>query len=286
MTKRIIHFIRSAENLENSIGSSISIAKTLEYDIKLLMVLETRHTFFYPMTSPLKTGLASYEFEMIREERMKEEESQIKKFLEEHKSDKDMPEITYEIRSGATDMVLIEESEKDDAAMILVNEAEEPELGFIINTYLTILEKIDCPLIKVPEDFDLNKLSKILYATDYKEEDIQTLTRLAEIAAPFGGAITALHITDSVDLEEKLKSHGFESSIQDKIGYDKIDFAISEDKKVVTGILEFAEKGNYNVVVLLKENRNFLKRIFTKSDSNRVLKEADIPVMIYREPSH
>jgi len=285
MAKKIIHFIRSAENLENSIGSSISIAKTLGYEIKLLMILESRHTFFYPMTSPLKTGLASYEFEMIREERMKEEEKQIREFLDQQPEVENIPAITYDIRSGATDMILIEESEKDDTAMILVNEAEEPELGFIINTYMNILEKISCPLLKVPEEFELGKIRKILYATDYKEEDIPTLSMLAEFAAPFGGEITALHITDSVDLEEKLKSHGFESSIQEKAGYHKIEFAIREDKSVVNGILEYTGKGNFDLVVLLKENRNFLKRIFTKSDSNRMLKESDIPVMIYREPA-
>ncbi len=285
MAKKIIHFIRSAENLENSIGSSISIAKTLGYEIKLLMILESRHTFFYPMTSPLKTGLASYEFEMIREERMKEEEKQIREFLDQQPEVENIPAITYDIRSGATDMILIEESEKDDTAMILVNEAEEPELGFIINTYMNILEKISCPLLKVPEEFELGKIRKILYATDYKEEDIPTLSMLAEFAAPFGGEITALHITDSVDLEEKLKSHGFESSIQEKAGYHKIEFAIREDQSVVNGILEYTGKGNFDLVVLLKENRNFLKRIFTKSDSNRMLKESDIPVMIYREPA-
>jgi len=284
MEKKIVHFIRSAENLEKSIESSLSIAKTLDLEIKLFMVLESRHTFFYPMTSPLKTGLASYEFERILEERMKEEEKQFKEFVDTFKSKNDAPPISYEIRSGATDMILIEESEKNDTFMILVNEAEEPEQGFIINTYLNILEETSCPLLKVPDDFNLSEINKILYATDYKEEDMKTLTKLAEIAAPFKGEITALHITDSVDLEEKLKSYGFESAIQDKIGYNRISFEIREDKHVADGILSFAEQGAYNLIVLLKENRNFLQRIFTKSDSNKVLRKAGIPVMIYHDP--
>ena len=46
-----------------------------------------------------------------------------------------------------------------------------------------------------------------------------TLAKLADIAAPFHAEITTLHVTDSVDLEDKIKSRGFEETLHDKIGY-------------------------------------------------------------------
>jgi nucleotide-binding universal stress UspA family protein len=283
MKKQIIQFIRTAEKLDTITENSVTLAKILDMEVKLLMVLETRYPYFYPMTSTLKTGLETYEFERIHEERQKEEEKILQKFIDEKNSEKDHPSISFEIISGATDIVLIDASEQPETYLILINQDSEPEQGFIINTYMNTLEKTKCPIMKIPAEFNFGEVGKILYATDYNKEDVDTLLRLIEIARPFNAEITTLHITDSIDMEEKLKSHGFETSIQDKVGYDRISFAIQEEKDVVQGIMEYARKGHFDMIVLLKENRNFLQRLFTRSDSNKILAEADIPVMICHE---
>ncbi|MEX0981107.1 MAG: universal stress protein [Bacteroidales bacterium] len=285
MKKKVVQFIRSAENLEKIIGNSEILAKKLDLDVKLLMVLETRHPYFYPMTTTLHTGMETYQFEAMHAERKEEAEKVFDKFIKERKSGKGQPQISYEILSGATDLILIDASGQSDTFMILVNESQEPEQGFIINTYLNTLEKISCPILKVPEKKNFTNLGKILYATDYKEEDLTTLSKLADIAAPFQAEITTLHVTDSVDLEDKIKSRGFEETLHDKIGYDKISFAVRQDENVVDGIMEYARSGKFDMIVLLKENRNFLQRLFTKSDSNKILSEADIPVMVFQQES-
>jgi nucleotide-binding universal stress UspA family protein len=284
MKKKIIQFIRSAENLDEILKNSGFIASTLDLEIKLLMVLETRYPYFYPMSDTMRTGMETYEFEIMREERQKEEEKVLKNFVEQKNREKNHPHVTYEIFSGATDLVIIDISEEPDTFFIMINESHEPEQGFIINTYLNAIEKTSCPILKIPEKFDFSEVSKILYATDYKEEDVETLAKLSQIAGPFRAEITTLHISDSVNLEEKLKSHRFETSIQEKIGYDRVSFAIREDKNVVHGIMEYAKEGRYDMIVLLKENRNFIQRLFTRSDSNKILAEAEVPVMIYHEP--
>jgi nucleotide-binding universal stress UspA family protein len=283
MKKTVVQFIRSAEDLDKVVANSEILAKTLNHNVKLLMVLETRHPYFYPMTTTLHTGMESYQFEEMHVEREKQADKVLKKFIEKKNKGKGKPQFSYEILSGATDMILIDVSEQSDTNMILLNESEEPEQGFIINTYLNTLEKTSCPILKIPDNKDFSNLSKILYATDYKEEDFSTLAKLSDIAAPFKAEITTLHIADSVDLEEKMKSHGYEKTLHDKVGYDKISFAVREDENVVEGVMDYATSGKFDMIVLLKENRNFLQRLFTKSDSNKILSKADIPVMIYHE---
>ncbi|MDF1571113.1 MAG: universal stress protein [Bacteroidales bacterium] len=285
MKKKIIQFIRTGENLDGIINTSLSLAEALDMELKLFMVLETRHTFFYPMTSPLKTGLATYEFEKICEERLKEEEKRIGEFVDQKNKSGKAPKISFEIRSGATDLILLDVSEENDTYLIVINEADEPELGFIINTYLQIVEKTGCPILKVNKEFEFDKIKKVLYATDYMEEDVPTLKKLAEMIAPFKASITALHITESVDLEEKLKSHGFEASIHDKTGYDRIEFAVREEKNVTRGVTEYAVSDDFDMIVVLKENRNFLQRLFSRSDSNRILSKSEIPVMVFHQES-
>jgi len=284
MNKKIIQFIRTAEELEQNLTFAVNYAKKTGLEIELAMVIEQRYEYFYPVSTPVRGDITAYEFEKVREERIKAEEKKLKAFIENYSGKQDNPTMNYIIESGATDVVLNDYSKKDDTAFILINESQEPENSFIINTYLNIVENADCPVIKIPDRY--NKaipLKKILYATDYKEEDIPTLKRIIETASVFDSEITTLHITDSIDLQEKLMSRGFETSIKEKLGYEKIKLEIHKDKDAVSGVINFANNGNYDMIVVLKENRNFFQRIFTRSDSNKILSKSDIPVMVFHE---
>lgn len=283
MKKKIVQFIRSSDNIENIVKYPAMLGKKLGHDIELFMILETRQTYFHPISSPVNAGAANYEFELMLKARRQKAEANLKEFTDKYNSVEGNPHITYTILNENTEIALIEKSGRPDTYMILINEAQEPEQGFIINTYLNIIDKTKCPVFKVPENYQDGAIDNILYATDYKSEDIPTLKKLVSLAAPFKADITALHICDSVELEEKMLSESFESSIHDEVGYNHIHMAIKEDKNVANGVIDYTKDGTYNMVVVLKENKNFIKRLFSKSDSNKILNHSDIPVMLYHE---
>ena len=125
---------------------------------------------------------------------------------------------------------------------------------------------------------------KILYATDYNEADITTLKRLVALTKEFSPEITALHITDSKDFEEKTMQKGFKDIVAQETNYDKIHVKTEkESKSTEEKINDIAIKIKADLIVLLKENKGFIEKIFTSSSTKKVIKKAKLPVLVYHE---
>jgi nucleotide-binding universal stress UspA family protein len=150
---------------------------------------------------------------------------------------------------------------------------------------IDIINNADCPVWIIPVKAVYKPYRRIVYATDYREEDIPTMKSLIALTYWFSPEITALHISDSVDFDEKVKKTGFNEMLRSKIGYQKITVEMlveKDDEKSAHLINEYALNNRADLIVVLKENKGFFERIFSPSATNKILKEAQLPVLVYK----
>jgi nucleotide-binding universal stress UspA family protein len=187
---------------------------------------------------------------------------------------------------GITKMIVEELVSNHKADMVILS--SEPDASFWEQsvTNKDIIYDINCPVWVIPEESKYETYAKVVYATDYKEEDIHTMKRLLKIVGTFNPEIVALHITDTTDFEEKVKKEGFLDALQKNTGYDKLNVKALLERKndqVAQLINDYSSDIDANLIVLLKENRNFLDRLFTSSSTKKLIKEAKLPVLIFHE---
>ncbi len=283
MKNKILQFIRSADNLDNSTKISFLLGKKLKMNVELFLVIESQYTLNFQMAQPLKTGISGFQYDALMEEqKIRKAEKSIQSFLTDNK-DIEGFEVKFNITTGIADLLLIDKSKEADTFLMVLNEVPGPENDFILKTYKNVLETAHCPVLKLPADYQKGTFVKILYATDYKDEDIPTLTKLSEIAKPLNAEITALHITYNKDLEEKLKSNSFEATIHEKVGYSNINLKIQYSENIEEGINDFAKESDTDLIVLLKENKNFFEKLFQDSPSKKILSKSELPVLVFHE---
>ena len=73
--------------------------------------------------------------------------------------------------------------------------------------------------------------------------------------------------------------------LQSKTGYQKItvkSLLEKDDENAAQLINEYALNINADLIVILKENRNFLERILSPGSTKKILKEATLPVLVYQ----
>ena len=216
----------------------------------------------------------------------------------ERKAAKTLQRLIGEIRDELPGKISIEYSTEiaDKSAAIMdyisakkatmaVMEAREP-LGFwsFTSSYLDVINSVTCPVWIIPHRAMYKPMKQIVYATDYKEEDLKTLRKFIELTAGQGPAITALHICDTVDFEEKVKQAGFNEMVQAKLGYKDITVKCLREKDNQNAsqlINEYAVIINADLIVVLKENRNFFDTIFNPDSTKKIVKEAQMPVLVY-----
>ncbi len=162
--------------------------------------------------------------------------------------------------------------------------AEGDEDGGFFSSEPDVIRKTKCPGWIIPPKMSYRPYIKILYATDYNEADITTLKRLVALTKMFSPEITALHITDSPNFEKKTMQKGFKDVVAQETNYNKIVVKTEkEDKSIEERINHTAINIKADLIVLLKENKGFIEKIFTSSSTKKVIKKAKLPVLVYHE---
>jgi nucleotide-binding universal stress UspA family protein len=98
--------------------------------------------------------------------------------------------------------------------------------------------------------------------------------------------ITALHITDNIEFEEEVKKSGFVERLRTQTSYPKLKVKAiyqSNHDDLIELITDFASKNTANLIVVLKENESFFERIFKPSHTKKILKNTELPVLVYHE---
>ena len=203
--------------------------------------------------------------------------------------DPDLPLLEYQIESGFPPVVISEYCSSNPVDTVMLNSSRDNSLFSNESGNVNIIRKVKCPVWIVPEGIAYKPFSEIIYATDYHEEDIPNMKKLARFAAIFPAGITAVHIAGNPCFEEKVKGAGFLEMIKKETGYDMVSFKVLPEKKgepLVEELHNFALMMDADLIVLLRENRGFFDRLIHGSRSEKIARETRLPVLIYNEERH
>jgi nucleotide-binding universal stress UspA family protein len=175
--------------------------------------------------------------------------------------------------------------ENKKAAMVILEGQEDKSFWSQPDINSKIINYAECPVWIIPCEADYRLFRKIVFVTDYKEADVAVLKNLVSFTFRLSPSIIALHITESVDFEEKIKKTGYSDIIHSKTGYQNISVKTMIEKKgenLAQLINDYAQDFRADLIVMLKENKPFFERIFSADSTKKVLKEAQMPVLIYK----
>ncbi|MFO7573777.1 MAG: universal stress protein [Bacteroidales bacterium] len=194
--------------------------------------------------------------------------------------------IEFKSEIGVASAILKDKVENDEYDMVMLQGHAEQSFWLEDSVIMDVVHNVPCPVWIIPPDAKYQPLNKIIYATDYNEEDIKTLKGLIALAKPFDPEIMALHISNDDEFEKKLKSEGFATMLSEKAAYNKVSVKMIADqdgKDAVESLVKEAEKVKANLIVVLKDNRNFFERIFKSSFTADLIRKVQLPILVFHK---
>jgi hypothetical protein len=282
--KTIAAFIKDPDTSKRFIAYLVDLVKDLGTGLHMLSIENPAN---YPMGAQEMTGVAVANLQTTLEARVKETKKQLERTVNELVSRReDQVNIKVSTMVG-NEIAMISQLLENNEAHMLAMEYREMSGFWKKDTYVKeMMRNIQCPIWVVPEDAEYRGLHHIIYATDYHREDIPTLQRLIHLTRPFSPKIEALHITDNVDFDEKVKKAGFQKMLETKTGYPDISLTalLERNGYDMTGLINsYASRVQADLIVVLKENKNFMERLFYPSSSEKMVEESDNPILVYHE---
>jgi nucleotide-binding universal stress UspA family protein len=253
----------------------------------VVKVLHVQALTNYPMGIVASTEMPSLEALQAMEKKTKVSKDSLEKSIKEIEIELSNNVFTGSSSEIGNAAVTAEQLVSENKVDMVVMEGQQDESFWTqTTTNMDVIQKVKCPVWIIPKDAIYTPFIEIVYATDYKKEDIANLKKLIGLFPDTFPGITALHITDNIEFEEEVKKSGFVERLRTQTSYPKLKVKAiyqSNHDDLIELITDFASKNTANLIVVLKENESFFERIFKPSHTKKILKNTELPVLVYHE---
>jgi nucleotide-binding universal stress UspA family protein len=139
------------------------------------------------------------------------------------------------------------------------------------------------PLLLVPEEYEWKEPEQIVFATDYGDYEKEALEKTIEWSRICGTKLTLVHLCSSDSGKEQQEMQVFQTfadAIQKKYDGHQLQFKAIPCKELAESIEHLDEKIAYDILVMVRRNKNLLQQLFSKSFTKKMAYATHFPLLI------
>lgn len=144
-----------------------------------------------------------------------------------------------------------------------------------------------CPVLSIPADTSYRQPKTIAYATDFEEEDVYAIRKLAGMAGQFDAEIKIVHISTKDEYKGEMQMEWFKDMLKDKVTYAHIDFELLFSENVFEALQRYLENTDSDLMVMLeREHKSIIKKWFHRDLVKKMQSYGRVPLLSFRGSNH
>lgn len=177
----------------------------------------------------------------------------------------------------------VAEKKKPDLLIMGTKGARGLREVLIGTTTASVMKNINCPIIAVPSEAKFREIKKIVFATNYAENDFENIESVIDFAKHYNAEVIILHIfTGHLSKSFEYNSiERFEQRIKEDSGYDRLNFKLFENKDVEEGVSIYLDESNADLIAMTNRHRSFFQKLFDQSITKKMVNHTHIPLMAF-----
>lgn len=146
-----------------------------------------------------------------------------------------------------------------------------------------VIERCSCPVIAVPENAEYRGMDKIVFATDYNDNDLMAIKLLTELAMPFMSEIIIVHISSitGTDTLERDKFSKYKEETLKKIHYEKLSFQLAVGLNTEENLDTILDEQDADLLAMSMRKRNIFSRLFSPSLTKKMSYHSKVPILSF-----
>jgi nucleotide-binding universal stress UspA family protein len=266
---------------ENTIHASRyagMMAKLISADVILLHVYHIPMVPAYNTSSEVKDAIAQNEDEIVE---------QLQAFANIFSRDANLPleRIIQKVEYGfaAEKTVEIADSMNTDLIVMGTKGASDMLDKWLGTHAQEVMKKAKCPVFTIPDDVPIDYPQRILYAADFKDDEIHAVQKVLDIAKPLGATCKVLHIHE--EFEPNI-GHIIDETIKElQVKFKDEDVTVQQFHRddTIEGLEAYMKTYEPDILAIAIHDKSFLDNLFTTSVSQHFIQEAKIPILTFRK---
>lgn len=254
------------------------MAKLLDANIILL------HVYHIPMVPAYNT---SFEVKDTISQNENEIKLQLQTFATEFGRDANLPaaRFTQKVEYGFAAEKTIEIAKSMNVDLIVMGtKGASNMLDKWLGTHAQdVMKKAECPVFTIPNDVPIDFPQRILYAADFKDDEIHAVQKVLDIAKPLGATCKVVHIHEEFEpnighiVEETIKE------LENKYKNEDVTVQQFHRDDTIEGLEVYMKNYKPDVLAMAIHEKSFLDNIFTTSISQHFIQAAKIPMLTFKK---
>lgn len=189
------------------------------------------------------------------------------------------------VKEGSTVKETLEYAAELNVGLIVVgtegvNDFRE---NFIGSRASRIVEQSTWDVLVVPRKVYFKAPRKIVYASDYLEEDKIAIQKIVEFAKFFNAEIDIVHVSSTHKALDKSLHMTMVEEVEPFIKYDKVNFVLKSFRDdIALGLENYLQTSKGDILVTLSEKKSLFDQIFSKSLSKKMAYFINKPLWVIK----
>lgn len=278
MLKKILVPTDFSDNAKNALDYAMHLAEKTKAELVLF------HAFYAPAVDAQMPG--SMMASLVKEE----EEISIEKLkllVKEVQLQKDFSKIKYKtiatLGFAVEEIINVSEDQKVDLIVMGTKGASGWKELLLGSNTANVIGKSVVPVLVIPEKAKFSAVKKMVYASDFKSEDLSVMEQIIAFAELSAAKIAVLHIRTSEGDEMDEKINQLLASFKDKVNDETLSFFVLNKANIAKGIDEFVKFREADMLAMATYNRGLVDSLFHKSITKKMAYHTHIPLLAFHK---
>jgi nucleotide-binding universal stress UspA family protein len=165
---------------------------------------------------------------------------------------------------------------------MMIKGTGEDNQTYLSTNIQSIINRVACPLMLVPEKYELKDFERMAYMADLRYCNIPVLNYLGQIARRYDAKIQVAHVSAKglPDMDESYARTFFSDAICRRVQYDQLYFNNIRDKDLEK-VLDVLIHGMKTDLLVLMNHQYHLEALIGPSIANQLPENVTVPVLVF-----
>jgi nucleotide-binding universal stress UspA family protein len=239
-----------------------------------------------PVVSSYAGGpwVADYNYlDSEREESLRQLKDELRPFIKKANGGQ---QISIEACSGEGALSVCVENliDQHDIELIVMGSSSKKSIDHFLNgrDTFSVVKQSTRPVLIIPPEADLQKLKKVIFATDFNHLDIFAARYLILLARIFNYHLEVVHVSPLKGSEEAKGQREIEFvNALERFKYPNISYRSVKGKDVLSQLYDLVNQSGADLLSLVHYEHSFITDLFRSSTTKKALDNQKIPMMIF-----
>jgi nucleotide-binding universal stress UspA family protein len=208
-------------------------------------------------------------------------------FTKQFIQDSNLPaeRITLKVENGDASEIIVDTARIMEIDMIVMGTQGASDIieKWVGTHAQEVMKTAECPVFTIPKNVPIDYPQRILYAADFKEDEILATEKVLYMAKPLGATCKVVHIHDYFEpnvghiVEETIKD------LEEKFKNEDVTIQQLHRADIIEGLESYMKTYKPDVLAMAIHEKFFLKDIFDTSVTRHFIQEAKLPMLTFKK---